>query len=195
MASTNPSSESSAFRKRLIAAFNAEELISFCFDHFHSVYEDFTPGMTKLQMVRHLLDYCIRREYVPTLLDFLEDERPGIVKNREVLIDALIPTPTIVGDKARVSADSTPPILWPPSRLSRARKQAASSSQRDRLLQLLESLDAELDLGRDADMTRVDSLLLGCRKLDSGCFVQVLKDIIADKNLPEQIRATALSRS
>src|SRR5262245_9556775 len=90
MANTQLPSEISSFRKRLIATFSAEALISFCFDYFHSVYEDFAPGMTKRHMVQILLDYCVRRAYVPKLLDMLEHERPGIVEDREILINAFM---------------------------------------------------------------------------------------------------------
>lgn len=98
MASNSPSSEIASFRKRLIAAFSPEELTTFCFDHFSGVFESFTPGMTKPHMVQLLLDYCVRQGHVPELLDLLEQERQGIVGDRQVVVDALTRLATLHGE-------------------------------------------------------------------------------------------------
>lgn len=90
MVNTNLSSQSSLFRERLMATFSAEDLKTFFFEHFRSVHEEITTGMTKSHMIQLLLDYCVRRKCVPTLLALLEHERPGIVGDRQGVIDALM---------------------------------------------------------------------------------------------------------
>ena len=39
-------------RRFLVDAFDDEELKSLCFDYFRDVYDDFTTGMTKTQMIQ-----------------------------------------------------------------------------------------------------------------------------------------------
>jgi tetratricopeptide (TPR) repeat protein len=55
-------------RQMLIEGFNDSDLVVLCFDHFKSVYEDFTDGMTKGQKVQLLLDYCTRQSEIEQLL-------------------------------------------------------------------------------------------------------------------------------
>lgn len=57
-----------AIREMLTAAFDDEELSTFCADHFNAVYEEFASGMSKRDKIRRLLDYCVRQEQVETLL-------------------------------------------------------------------------------------------------------------------------------
>jgi hypothetical protein len=65
-----------AIRDLLNAAFNDEELTSFCFDYFRSVYHDFALGMSKGQKEQRLLDYCERHEQVDDLLAAVRQANP-----------------------------------------------------------------------------------------------------------------------
>mgnify|MGYP001180963945 CR=1 FL=1 len=67
---------SSALRALLMAAFSDEELTTLCFDHFRTVYDDFTTGMSKGQKVQRLLEFCSRHQEVQTLLTLVEQANP-----------------------------------------------------------------------------------------------------------------------
>ncbi len=49
-------------RRFLIDAFGDEDLKTLCFDYFRDVYDDFTTGMTKGQMIHILIERCDRRD-------------------------------------------------------------------------------------------------------------------------------------
>jgi eukaryotic-like serine/threonine-protein kinase len=76
-------------RERFTSAYSADELTAFCYDHFRPVYELFTPGMTKPQMVQHLLEYVAQQDLGPVLLAALDRERPGLIEDREAALDWL----------------------------------------------------------------------------------------------------------
>jgi Effector-associated domain 7 len=63
-------------RKFLIDVFSDEDLEIFCFDHFPEVANDFGTGMGKAEKVQRLIEYCQRRELIPTLLAALQAARP-----------------------------------------------------------------------------------------------------------------------
>lgn len=67
-----------ALREGLKQALSDGEIREFCFDHeeFSPVYEQFTTGMSKGQMIQLLLDYCKRRKQLPLLLEKLHAKRP-----------------------------------------------------------------------------------------------------------------------
>jgi hypothetical protein len=65
-----------AIRELLNAAFNASDISTLAFDRFHTVYQDFTAGMTKGQMITMLLDYVRRHEQVERLLPEIEQRNP-----------------------------------------------------------------------------------------------------------------------
>jgi hypothetical protein len=66
-----------AVRDLLTAAFDDEELTTLCFDHFLTVYEDFSSGMSKGQKVQRLLDYCTRHDQLDTLVRLVEARNPA----------------------------------------------------------------------------------------------------------------------
>lgn len=68
---------SAALRALLMAAFSDEELTMLCFDHFRTVYDDFTAGMSKGQKVQRLLEFCSRHQEVQTLLTLIEQANPA----------------------------------------------------------------------------------------------------------------------
>ncbi len=79
-------------RKFLVEAFSDEELKSLCFDYFRDVYDDFTAGMTKGQMIQLLIERCVRREAVPNLQAALRAELPDQYEKRFGLpIPAAVP--------------------------------------------------------------------------------------------------------
>ena len=67
----------SAIRDLLRAAFSPMQLTTLCFDNFPDVHEQFAPGMTKLQMIQLLLEYCIRNEQVAALLAAVQKANPA----------------------------------------------------------------------------------------------------------------------
>jgi len=69
--------DTAAIRELLTEAFNDEELDTLCFDHFRAVYEEFASGMSKGEKIRRLLDYCVRREQVETLLAQVRQGNPA----------------------------------------------------------------------------------------------------------------------
>jgi hypothetical protein len=52
----------------LVDTFDDEELRTLCFDYFRDVYDDFTTGMSKTQMIRILIERCDRRDALPKRL-------------------------------------------------------------------------------------------------------------------------------
>jgi formylglycine-generating enzyme len=69
-------------RRFLIAAFDDEELKTLCFDYFRDVYDDFTTGMAKTQMIRILIERCDRRDALGKLEAALRAERPDQYEKR-----------------------------------------------------------------------------------------------------------------
>ncbi len=53
-------------RRFLVETFSDEELKVLCFDYFHDVYDDFTTGMTKTQMIQLLIARCVQPARSPT---------------------------------------------------------------------------------------------------------------------------------
>ena len=79
--------------------FGPDDLDSLLFDYFPTVREEITPGMTKSQQVKLLLDYCPRHGRIPDLLAALQRERPTVfdpddfVKNQPAPV--AFPTPAV----------------------------------------------------------------------------------------------------
>jgi hypothetical protein len=65
-------------RKLLTTAFTDQELSQLCFDvpEFKPVYEQFTVGMSKDQMIQRLIEYCERKVLMGQLLTIVEEEAP-----------------------------------------------------------------------------------------------------------------------
>ena len=61
-----------AVRELLMAAFSDEELMTFCFDNFRPVYEEFATGMSRTQKVQRLVETCDRRGEMVGLLARVE---------------------------------------------------------------------------------------------------------------------------
>jgi hypothetical protein len=66
-------------RKLLTVAFTDDELRQLCYDvsQFRPVYEQFSAGMGKGQMIQHLIEYCERKGLMEELLAVVRDEVPG----------------------------------------------------------------------------------------------------------------------
>ena len=64
----------SVVRKMLMAAFNDEDLRTFCFDHFRPVYDEFTSGQPRGERVRMLVEYAERQGKLDTLVDTVRRE-------------------------------------------------------------------------------------------------------------------------
>lgn len=67
-------------RKLLQSAFSDEELISFCFDHFTAVYDNFATGMTKNAKIQQLMDYAYRQDKVEELVAHVAQINPAQYK-------------------------------------------------------------------------------------------------------------------
>ncbi len=65
-----------AIRKLIIEAFDDEELVMFCDDHFAEVTERFGDGMGKSKKAHLLVTYCDRHEKLESLVGLLRVERP-----------------------------------------------------------------------------------------------------------------------
>lgn len=65
-----------AIRELVSAAFNDEELATFCADHFRAVYEDRAGGQTRSQRVLQLVDYAERYGHLDRLLQEIEKANP-----------------------------------------------------------------------------------------------------------------------
>ena len=63
-------------RRFLVNTFGDEDLKTLCFDYFRDVYDDFTTGMTKGQMIQLLIERCVRRDALANLEAALRAERP-----------------------------------------------------------------------------------------------------------------------
>jgi hypothetical protein len=63
-------------RDLLNAIFSDEELVTFCFDYFRPVYDNFASGMTRLWKIHLLIDHCDRYRLFDRLLAFVRDLNP-----------------------------------------------------------------------------------------------------------------------
>jgi formylglycine-generating enzyme len=85
--------ETAKLRRFIQQYFGSDDLDSLLFDYFPTVREEITPGMTKSQQVKLLLDYCQRHGRMPDLLAALQRERPAafdpdhFVKNQPEPVD------------------------------------------------------------------------------------------------------------
>jgi len=65
-----PAFNTAAVRELLMAAFNDEELTTFCYDSYRPVCEQFATGMTRPQKVQILVEHCERLAEVLPLFGF-----------------------------------------------------------------------------------------------------------------------------
>jgi hypothetical protein len=65
-----------AIRQLIAEAFDDEGLITFCYDYFGDVIQNFGSGMSKNAKVLQLITYCDHREQLGSLLDRVKTERP-----------------------------------------------------------------------------------------------------------------------
>jgi hypothetical protein len=63
-------------RELVEAAFSEEDLSNFCFDHYFSVYEQFTAGQTKSTRVRLLITYAEKNNLIDDLLTRIKQKNP-----------------------------------------------------------------------------------------------------------------------
>ena len=61
-------------RELLSAAFSAGEIQTLAFDLFQPVYQDFTAGMPKSQMIRAIVEYAEKYGKTPEMLDYIQDK-------------------------------------------------------------------------------------------------------------------------
>lgn len=65
-----------AIRELVGAAFDDEELMILCYDHFRDVAELFTTGQTKRARIQFLIDYARRRGLTDKLLNGIREANP-----------------------------------------------------------------------------------------------------------------------
>jgi hypothetical protein len=76
MGRTEMSNNSAAIRELLKAAFDDQEFVVFCYDHFRPVYDEFASGMSRLWRIQLLIDYCGRYEELDKLLGLVKKINP-----------------------------------------------------------------------------------------------------------------------
>lgn len=114
-------------RKLLTTAFTDQELSHLCYEtpDFRPVYEQFTAGMSKDQMIQRLIEYCERKVLMGQLLTIVEEEAP---EQYTLVADSLV-----VGGKKPESAPSSGSII--PDQIDFLRKLI---SEKTRYLQTLQ---------------------------------------------------------
>jgi nucleoside phosphorylase len=65
-----------ALYELLFAAFSDEEVVTLAFGRFYAVYEDFSPGMSKSDKIRRLIEWCKHNDQIETLLSEIKRCRP-----------------------------------------------------------------------------------------------------------------------
>ena len=85
--------DTSAVRQFILKTFDDEEFNTLCSDYFRSVYIDFTTGMRFSQMIRLLLDYCIRHNQMDDLMAALQRERTALFQAQFAPQFAPVPPP------------------------------------------------------------------------------------------------------
>ena len=92
-------------RRFLVDTFSDEDLKTLCFDYFRDVFDDFTTGMTKGQMIQLLIERCVRRDALANLAAALRAERPDqYVKQFGALTPPPVPS-TIPAETAPAGRD------------------------------------------------------------------------------------------
>ena len=69
--------DTEAIRQLLNIAISDEELDRLCFDHFRSVHDQYSVGMTRTTKIQLLLEYCERQSEFEELLNQLEKLNPS----------------------------------------------------------------------------------------------------------------------
>src|SRR5262245_42266915 len=87
-------------RELVEASLSADDLSTFCFDHFPAVYEQFTDGQTKGARVRLLVEYAGKQRQLPDLLARLRHANPAVYAEFAPRL-------------AHVQADRTDPAITP----------------------------------------------------------------------------------
>ena len=101
-------------RRFLVDAFDDEELKILCFDYFRDVYDDFTTGMTKTQMIQIVIERCVRRDALANLEAALRCGAAGAVREAvRTPAPAVIPAETTSALELRNGATDASP--WPSS--------------------------------------------------------------------------------
>ena len=73
--------DSATIRGWLTNGLSDEELTELCTDHFPSVFQQLSAGMSKNQKIQRLLEYCSRRRELPKLMTLLEKRNPSAFTN------------------------------------------------------------------------------------------------------------------
>ena len=79
-------------------------------------------------------------------------------------------------------------------RFAGARAVAHRSPRRQELLDILVQLDDELARGRLIDKARIAQLFVTSKRIDDGCYHQILIDLKNDSTLPDWLRSTVINR-
>ncbi len=92
-------SPTAAIRDLLTDAFSDEELTALCFDHFRSVFEEFSSGMSKRDKIQRLVEHCARQRALDDLLALVRERNPGQFAHFEAQLH--VPVGTSADPKAR----------------------------------------------------------------------------------------------
>jgi hypothetical protein len=64
-------------RDLLTIVFSDEQLMTFSYDYFRPVYEQFGTGMSKTVKIQRLIEYSTRQLEIERLLDFIRNYNPS----------------------------------------------------------------------------------------------------------------------
>lgn len=71
------SPDTAKLREWLHDVFDEDELDSFCFDHFRSVYNRFALGMSRTRKIQVLIEHCDQQNKLLTLLNLMRQQKPS----------------------------------------------------------------------------------------------------------------------
>lgn len=137
-----------AIRQLLSDGLSDETVTVLCFDYFRPVYEGLSTGMSKGQKIQLLIEYCVRQNRIPYLLEAIRGINPAKYAQYESRL-----------------TESVPGVATEPSSGSPQARKLASLRRRlavaERVLAIMEErvdgygeLDISVDLGVNLDEQR-----------------------------------------
>jgi hypothetical protein len=101
-------------REFITDSFSDEELVTFCYDYFRDIYEQFATGMSKPAKVQRLIEGCERRGALPNLLTALRAERTELfdVKLGKLVAEAQVGKPVAEAQAEQTTLQRDPRLVF-----------------------------------------------------------------------------------